>query len=297
MLSQRVVVVGGRGFIGNAIADRLRRTGHDVTIVTSDPEADRRPGFRYADMLRPETLPHAVAGADYVVQSANFHNYPFEKPRLGHTFRAFDEIGTRALVSAAMEAQVRRYLFISGVGASLESNRPYLQAIARGEKYLFDSNLEAVSLRPAFVYGPRDNGLNRILRFARRSPVIPIVGNGRQLHQPVYVEDVAEAAHRLLLPDAPTGVFEIGGPERMTMEDMLRRTLCVARMRRVICGIPYWLASSGAKLLEHLPGPVVTARAIRFAADPFVADSSLLSPFPVHLTKFEDGLSRYLSAG
>jgi uncharacterized protein YbjT (DUF2867 family) len=287
-------VVGGRGFIGGAIADLLRYHGYDVTIVTSDPRCKEREGYRYGDLLRPETLRTAIRGAQLVIQSANFRTYPIEKR--GHTFRTFDEFGTQSLVDTAVKEGVRRYLFISGVGASAESPRPYFRAIGRGEQYLCSSGIEAVSLRPAFVYGPRDRGLNRIVAFAKHSPFVPIIRKGTQLHQPVFIQDVAEAARQLLPIGGPQGIFEIGGPDRMTMRDMLRRVLQRASCPRPLVDVPISLARLGARILEHLPGPLLTREAVQFACDSFTADNTaLLSAKPINLTSFEEG-SRYLSS-
>ncbi|HJQ31328.1 MAG TPA: NAD-dependent epimerase/dehydratase family protein [Pyrinomonadaceae bacterium] len=290
-----IAVVGGRGFIGGAIVKALRGAGHEVVVVTHTRDAAGARGHRFGDMLRPETLGPALSGAEVVVQAAMFPTYPIEKPGRGQTFEEFDGRGTERLVTAARAAGVRRYIYISGSGIPAESPRPYFQAILRGEKAVTGSGMEAVCVRPAFVYGPLDHGLNRILSAAKKLPFLPVVGTGRQLEQPVFVEDLAEVVRQAVGSGAPTGVFEVGGPERFTLDEMLSRFFRVVGLSRPVVHVPYGLARFGAALLELLPGPPLTVNAVDFLTEDFVADTrALLSSFDVRLTPFEEGLRKYL---
>jgi len=96
-----IAVVGGTGVIGGAIVAALRAAGEEILVTTSSTELAARSGYRWADMLQPRTLPDAIAGADVVVQSANFASYPIERRRRVQTFMAFDGVGTEHLVEAA----------------------------------------------------------------------------------------------------------------------------------------------------------------------------------------------------
>lgn len=290
-----IAIVGGRGVIGGAIAEALRADGHEVVIVTHDRSRAGTGEFRYGDMLLPETLRPALEGAEVVIQSANFPTYPIEKPGRRHTFMEFDGVGTERLVRAAEEGGARRYVFISGAGTRADSPKSYYQAIWRGERAVLDSKLEGFCLRPTLVFGPRDKGLNRILRAARMMPAVPVVGDGRVMHQPVYVGDIAEVVRQALARQDVRGVFEIGGPERFTLDEMLRKLFRAAGLRRPIVHVPASLARMGASVLQHLPGTPLTAAAIDFIAEDFVADTApLLKTFDVRLTPFEEGLKTYL---
>lgn len=291
---RRAVVVGGRGVIGGAIVDALDAAGWDVVVGTHDARAvDER--HRFADLDSIESLRLAVHGADVVVQSANFPGYPIERPRLGHSFERYDGAGTERLAAAAAAGGVRRYLFVSGVGAGRGSASPYFRAIDRGERAVAGSGIEWVCLRPAFVYGPRDHGINTILRIARWSPLIGVPGSGRQLHQPVFLPDVGRVAAMALEPGAPQGVFEVGGPERMTLDDMLRTAFAVWGRRRGLVHAPRPVARLAASVLARLPGGLLTPAAVDFMCEDFVADlTALQAAFPVRLTPYEEGLASYL---
>jgi uncharacterized protein YbjT (DUF2867 family) len=292
-----IVVVGGTGVIGGAIVTALRAAGEEVVVTTRSRELAARPGYRRADMLQPWTLPDAVAGAEVVVQSANFVSYPIERRRRGHTFMAFDGVGTEQLVDAAERAGVRRYVFIAGAGARSGASKPYWEALRRGEDAVLTSRLEGVCIEPTLVFGPRDRGLNRILAFARRSGVVPLVGAGDEQHQPVFVDDVAALVRRTLPSVAAEGAFAIGGPERLSMRALVRRALTAADIGAHVVPIPERLARAGAAVLERLPGEVLTVSTIDFIREDFVADvGPTLRAFPLTLTPLEHGFQTYLSS-
>lgn len=277
-------VVGGLGLIGSAITSVLRADGWEVVVVEPDRDRD---GVRYGDLLVPESLPAAVAGSSVVIQCANFPTFPIERPKLRHTFEDFDVRGTAALVAAAERMGCRRYLYFSGSGA--DGANPCFQAMKRGERAVLDSGLEGVCLRPTLVYGPGDRTLNQIVALGRRSRLIPLLGNGRQQYQPVYVDDVAELARQAAEPGGPQGVFEIGGPERLSFDELIATALEVAGVgRRRLLHIPLGLARAAAMVLRRVP-------AVDFAARDDIADlTAVRGSFDVRLTPLRDGLGRYL---
>ncbi|MBQ0863538.1 NAD-dependent epimerase/dehydratase family protein [Streptomyces sp. RK75] len=289
-------VVGGRGFIGGACVEALRDAGWDVVVVTHNARlAARHDGYRWGDMLDPTTLGPAVEGADVVVQSANFPNYPFEKPQHRHSYLEYDGLGTERLVRAARAAGVRRYVYVAGVGVTENPTKPYFRAIRRGELAVADSGMEHVVVRPAFVYGPRDNGINRIIRACRYLPVLPLPQGGRQNHQPVHVDDVGRLVAQAAAADAPEGTFEIGGPERMTMRAMLSTALRLVGRGRPIVDVADRVTRPGARLMARLPGPLITPDALDFMLEDFVADlEPLTKHYDLRLTPFLDGLRSYL---
>jgi nucleoside-diphosphate-sugar epimerase len=282
----QVTVVGGLGLIGSEISTALRRDGWTVVVVA--PERDRA-GVRYGDMLDPDSLPDALAGSDIVVQCANFPGYPVERPQLRYTFENFDAHGTESLVAAAEAVGCKRYLYVSGVG--VPSTKPYFRAMRRGERAVLNSSMEGVCLRPTLVYGPNDRTLNRIVAAGRQRSVIPLLGTGNQLQQPIYLGDVGEIARQAVPIGGPGGVFEIGGPDRMTADTMVRTVLDLAGVSARPLRIPLGFA----RLVARMPWSALTVAAVDFAGEDLVADlTALRETFDVALTPFADGLGGYL---
>ena len=294
---RRIAVFGGRGVIGAAIAKRLAADGHEVTIATHSHLAAKRPGHRYGDLLRPHTLLAAVAGMEVVVQSVNFHAYPFEKKRRGETFMAYDGIGTEHLVAAAEEDGVQRFVFIAGAGCRSGGDRPYWRALRRGEAAVLGAAMDGICVEPTLVFGPNDRGLNRILSFARRTRIIPMLGTGNELHQPIFVDDLAALVAQAVGDSDPTGAFAIGGPERLTMKQLILRALAVSGLQATFVPVSPRLARFGAGVLEKMPGEILSRGGIEFAMEDFTADlSPVLSEFRVALTSIDDGFRSYMSS-
>ena len=146
------------------------------------------------------------------------------------------------------------------------------------------------------MYGPGDRTVNQIVALGRRLPVVPILGDGRQRYQPVYIEDVAEIVRQAAEFGGPQGVFEVGGPERMSFEQLIRTALAAVGIERPLLRIPLGLVRLAARFLQRLPGPPITVAAVDFAGEDDVAElAPLLGSFDIQLTSFKEGLSRYLS--
>ena len=100
----------------------------------------------------------------------------------------------------------------------------------------------ATILRPSIVFGPEDQFFNRFAGMARTLKVVPVVG-GDTRFQPVYVDDVAACAARAIDGVAAPGVYEIGGPETLTMRALMQRMLRVIRRRALLLPVPFWAAT------------------------------------------------------
>lgn len=296
-----IAVAGGTGFVGGGIATVLVGRGHHVIVLTRQPEAARRAlpdtlEVRAADVADPTSLEPALGGVDALVIALAFHGYPMENPRRGETFEAVDATGTERLVAAATAAGVGRLVYISGAGAAADAPAHWFRAKWRAEEAVRGSGLAYTILRPTWLFGPRDVALNRFLGFARFLPFVPITGNGRQLLAPVFIDDVgAIVADALTDPAASNRVFDVGGPETMTMNEIVRVALRVTGRRRLLLHAPAGLLKIAAWPLQFLPRPPLTPDAVDFVNQPAVVDiRPLLEAMPRRLTTLEEGLRSYL---
>jgi NADH dehydrogenase len=297
-----VGVAGGTGFVGGAIAAELHRRGHRVIVLSHRGEVARgqlpdEVEMRLADAAVGDGLPEAVEGLDALVIAVAFQNSPIEAPRRGRTFEAVDAAGTERLVAAARRRGVRRLVYLSGAGAAPDAKRHWFRAKWRAETAVRESGLAATILRPTWVYGPRDVSLNRFVGFGRRLGIVPLPSLGRQQLAPVFVDDVARLAADSLVAEAAVGrTFELGGPETLSMREVVSRALRVARLRRPIVPAPAPLIKLAVAPLAFLPVPPLTPAAIDFVNQPATVDlEPLLSAMPRRLTTLEEGLATYLS--
>ena len=297
----QIAVAGGTGFVGGGIASELQRRGDGVVILSHRPERARGSipagqEVRMADIADVGSLASALAGVDSLVIALAFRGYPMENPRRGETFEAVDAAGTERLVKAAVAAGVSSVVYISGAGAARDAPRHWFRAKWRAEEAVRASGLRWTIIRPTWLYGPRDAALNRFLGFARYLPFVPVTGNGRQLLAPVFIGDLAAlVGDSLTEPAAANQVFEIGGPDAMTMNDVIRTALRVSGRRRPLLHAPAGLLKLAAWPLQFLPRPPLTPDAVDFVNQPATVDTGpLLAAMPRRLTPLAEGLATYL---
>jgi uncharacterized protein YbjT (DUF2867 family) len=301
---QVLAVAGGTGFVGGAIARELASRGHRVVVLTHRrglPAGGADTGdfeYRQADVTRPESLAAALAGVDALVISLAFRNSPIEAPRRGQTFERVDAEGTVALVAAAKAAGVGHLVYISGAGAAPDAARHWFRAKWRAEEAVRGSGIGYSIFRPSWIYGPGDRSLNRFLGFSRWLPFIPQIGNGQQRLAPVFVGDMgALVADALETSAAHNVTLEVGGPETMTMDQIIRAALRVLGRRRPILHTPVVLMKLLTAPLTLLPSPPMTPSAIDFIIQSAQVDTGPLHErLPHTLMSLSDALATYLAA-
>jgi NADH dehydrogenase len=146
------------------------------------------------------------------------------------------------------------------------------------------------------VFGPGDHALNKLVGFTNLLPFLPLFGNGKQLMQPVYVDDVGRAAADLATkPDVTGQVYEIGGPQRMSMNEVLQTALSVKGRKRFILHNPVFVGKAMGTVFGMTPFAPLTADAVEFILQPAVADMTALdAKVPTKHTPLREGLETYM---
>jgi uncharacterized protein YbjT (DUF2867 family) len=249
------------------------------------------------DVRDASSLDRAVAGAEVVVQVLTFPTFPVEKPRKRYTFEEFDHLGTDRLVRAAARAGARTFVYGSGSGAAPDAAKVWFRAKWGGEEAVRAAGIDHAIIRPSWVYGPEDRALNRFVAFSRWLPFVPVVGDGRQRLQPVFVEDVADAFAQAARLEGPSGTFEIGGPDVLTMNEVLGTMMEVRGKRKPLVHFPVALPKLAGFFLQFLPNAPLSPDAVEFVTGDALADTGpLLEAFDLSLTPLREGLARYLGS-
>ena len=241
-MTQLVTIFGGSGFIGRYIARRMAREGWRVRVAVRRPnEALFVRPYGVVGQVEPvlanirdeDSVRDAIRGADAVVNCVGILS-----ERGANRFDAVQAEGAARVARLAAAEGVARLVQISAIGADPDAASVYAATKGQGEGEVLAAFPRAVILRPSIVFGPEDQFFNRFAAMARMSPVLPVVGAETRF-QPVYVDDVAQAAVMGVLGTAAPGVYELGGPEVDSFRGLMQRMLGVIRRRRLILAVPF----------------------------------------------------------
>jgi NADH dehydrogenase len=279
-----VGVCGGTGFVGHALITRLARAGHSVRVPTRHPgraddllplsSVELLPG----DVYDPDFLRGSIEGCDIVVNLVGILN---ERGRDGAGFRRAHVEFTAGLLRAMHAVRAGRLLQMSALNADAAHGRShYLRTKGEAEQLVRASALPGWTiLRPSVIFGPADSLTRRFARLLRWSGGLLPLARADARFAPIYVEDVAEAFMRALHGGAADRqVYELCGPEVLTLRQIVQLTAHAARLPCHVLPLPDALGRLQAALMDWLPGK------------PFSSDNfrSLLSDGVCH----EDGCGR-----
>ena len=261
---EKVLVLGGTGFVGRHVCEKLNQQQIHVTVLTRRRESARHlqilPLVDVIEVvaLNSSLLATQLAGHDAVVNLIAI---------LHGSEAAFEQVHVglpKALVAACQTIGLRRIVHISALGAAADSPSMYQRSKARGETVLRDSGLDVSMLRPSVIFGAEDRFLNTFARLQHLFPVIPLASSQARF-QPVWVEDVASAVVRCLQDPRTIGhAFEACGPDVFTLKQLVELAGQFAGVNhgrgRPVFGLPAPLARLQARLMELAPGEPVMSR-------------------------------------
>jgi uncharacterized protein YbjT (DUF2867 family) len=299
-----VTVFGGSGFVGRHLVRALAKSGWRIRVAVRRPDLafHLQPLGRVgqihavqANVRNQDSVNRAVEGADAVVNLVGIL-YQSGKQR----FDAVQAQGAAAVARAAAQHKTKLVQF-SALGADAKSKSVYARTKAAGEIAALSSVPDANIVRPSIVFGPEDSFFNRFAAMARISPVLPLIGGGKTLFQPVFVGDVAAAVDAILAGRAkPGATYELGGPEVRSFEELMKLMLKIIDRKRLLVPVPFALAHIKAAFLQMLPKPLLTRDQVRqLAVDNVVSeaaarDGRTLGGLGVTPTAMETVLPSYL---
>jgi NADH dehydrogenase len=276
-----ITIYGGSGFIGRHVVRAIAKTGARMRVAVRRPELalHLQPlggvgqiNAVQANVRFPDSLLAAADGADAVINLVGIL-FPTGK----QTFKAVQDEGARHVAEAARAAGAHAFVHVSAIGADPDSPSAYARSKALGEEAVNDLYPEAVILRPSVVFGPEDDFFNRFAKLARIAPALPLIGGGKTRFQPVFAGDVAKAVIAGLTGKVKAGApYELGGPEVLTLKEVMQRVLAYTMRKRLLVPVPFWLAKLKGAFLQLLPNPMLTVDQVRLLrADTVVSEAAI----------------------
>jgi uncharacterized protein YbjT (DUF2867 family) len=258
-LDTLVTVFGGSGFLGRNVVRALAKRDYRIRVAVRRPElaGHLQPLGKVgqihsvqANLRYPASVEAAMRDSHVAINLVGILTESGAQ-----TFEAVQGRGAETVAKAAT-AVGARMVHVSAIGAGENSPSRYAQAKAAGERAVASALPSAVILRPSILFGPEDDFTNRFAALARMSPMLPLIGGGETKLQPAYVGDVATAVADAAEGKTKVGaVYELGGPEVLSMREIMKIILDITDRDRMLVSLPFGLAKLQSLLLQFAPGP------------------------------------------
>jgi uncharacterized protein YbjT (DUF2867 family) len=258
-MTERILILGGSGFVGRHVVARLVADGRKVVVPTRRRERARHllplptADVLDADIHDTVALQQLADGTDAAINLVGILN----ESRAGDFERVHVEL-PRKLVAACRTVGVGRLLHMSALNADAKGPSRYLRSKGEAEALVADSGLSWTIFRPSVVFGPEDAFLNMFARIERVVPVMALARADARF-QPVYVGDVANAFARALDDDRTQRMrFDLCGPKIYTLRELVAYAGELTGHDRPIVPLGPALSKLQARVLEMLPGKLMS---------------------------------------
>ena len=260
----RILLLGGTGFVGRHVCEKLTRMGSSMTVITR--RANQASAIQ--NLPRVTVIEGDVYNLEFLTQCMHKHDVVINLIAILHgTPAAFEKAHVqlpKVIAQACQDSGVHRLIHISALGASLTGPSEYQRSKARGEEIFKQAGLELTLLQPSVIFGKEDKFLNLFAQLQSITPIVPLAGATTRF-QAVWVEDVANAIALCVFNSDTAGkTYELCGPEVFTLQQLVQKSGQWAGIRqgkgRLVFGIPHAMAWLQAFLMEMAPGQPLMSR-------------------------------------
>ena len=296
-----ILLTGATGFLGRNLFKRMLKANLSVRcLVRTHKKGEALKSYGAGvelvtgDITDKESLKNAMEDIKIVVHLVGI---------IVETGKAaFDLIhvhGTKNMVEAAVEAGAQRFIHMSALGARPDARSRYHMTKWAAEEIVRNSGMKYAIFRPSVIFGKEDNFTNMFAKAVKISPFVMVPGNGRNMMQPVSVNDVAEVFTMAVKDDNFKGSYELGGTEKLTFDEIIDKICYVLGRKRMKVHIPLSLLNPMAWVMESvLPKPPLTRdQLLMLQEDNVTRDNALEQVFGIKPGRFEDGIREYLVGG
>lgn len=227
----KVFLTGATGYVGRQIVRNLVKAGQSVRVFVRLGSASKLPQevqtkveVLVGDITKPETIKGKLSGCEAVI---NLPGLLREFPQKGVTFQKVHFEGTKNLVDEAKQTGVKRFVEMSALGVRENATTGYQKTKWLAEQYVRQSGLSWTTFRPSVIFGNEHEGLMNfvsvLVDLLNMMPIaVPVIGTGEYRFQPVCIENVSEGFVKSLTTQQSIGkIYEVGGPEKLTYNEML----------------------------------------------------------------------------
>jgi nucleoside-diphosphate-sugar epimerase len=235
-----ILVTGGTGFIGSRVILRLIQSQFSVKVLLRPKNEETKLPFNLplnaavSSLQDRRSLRAVLSGVDTILHFASAEN-GIPSPDL----EGVDVLGTETLVKAAIDAGVKKILFLSRNGADKNSMYPLLRAKALAEAEIIKSGLDYSILRLSDVFGEDDHFTSQLVRYIKASPgLVPLPEGGKMKLQPLWIEDLISAIFLILEDNLfQNSIKKIGGGEFLEFRHIVRSIMRVIEKKKLLISV------------------------------------------------------------
>ena len=293
----RIFITGGTGFVGRHVVHQLHAAGHKTRCLVRDMERARQILPRevelfHGDLTRTVNLKAGLQGCEAVI-----HLVGIIREKGPSNFERIHVNSTKDLLQAAREANIGRFIHMSALGSRADASSRYHQTKFSAEQAVRESGIPWTIFRPSVIYGSEDQFVNTLAWIIRRAPVVPILGDGKSLLQPINVHNVASClALSVGNPSSECKIYPLGGLKRLNYDMIYQAIADALKVKKKFTHIPISWAKPFVLMAEWLlPKPPVTCDQLILLQEDNVCDpTEALNDFGIELEDFKEGIRNYL---
>ena len=257
-----ISVIGGNGFLGKYIVNILLDKGYYVKIISRTATLSKKNFTIYkpgqyklvnCDIKNSSKLQSVLDGTDYVINLVGLL-----VNKRNNSFESVHKVAVENIVSICKKLDIKKLIHVSAIGSEKNSKSEYSRTKFFGEEAVKTFRNYCI-LRPSIIYGDEDNFINFFAKTSKISPFLPLIGGGKNLFQPIWVQDVANIIVNTLEKNIKGKILEVGGEEVFTFKEILEIILNELELKRKFITIPFGISIKLASFLEFFPAPILTS--------------------------------------
>jgi NADH dehydrogenase len=284
-----VLLTGAGGFVGREVRRRLLAQGCEVVALSRNLRSDEAGHgvIQVAADAADDGWQRWCGGCSAAIHLVGIIA---EQPASGATFERAHIRTTERLIEACREIGIRRLVHMSALGARAVGATRYHRTKWEGEQAVRVSGLDWTIFRPSIIFGPGDGLTGRLAPLIRRLPLVPVFGDGTYRMQPISVAEVASCMVDALEDRATIGQsYDLGGPEMLSYDEVVRRIARALAVRRTLVHIPLGLARVLVSAIQHFPKAPITRDQLTMLLEGSTCDTSAtVLAFDVPRARFDE---------
>ncbi len=303
MLIKKIAILGGTGFVGQSLCNRLSKDGYKLKVPTRNREYNRDnlillPNLELieTDIHNSDDLKELLIDCDAVINLVGILN---EKRNNGKGFRKVHVELVKNLISICKVHGIRRILQISALGADAKNGKSfYLKTKGEAEKLLHSNSvgIKTTILKPSVIFGKKDSFFNRFAKLLKICPFFFPLACYKTKFSPIYVLDVVEMiAKSINDPNSYNKSYQLCGPKTYSLKNLISFTSETLDLKCVIIPLNNTLSYFQARVFDFLPNKPFSTDNYLSAQTDSICECNDLFRYNIKPTAIEDIVPQYLA--